>query len=199
MTLTGLPELVDAPAPSSELWDLDVLGAADWQELRATRLRALGDSPHAFVATYAAEATLPEAYWRGRIESSTWMVARIDGEAIGLARLRRPEDEPPEVRYVESVWVDPVHRCKGVVRSMLEELESYALKKDVSHLRLWVLDTNESARDAYLKLDFSPELGADDVNRTKKTVAGKPVMERRMIKAAAALRSRSSAGRLPTD
>jgi ribosomal protein S18 acetylase RimI-like enzyme len=181
MTLQ-LPERVHASTSRSESWELHVLAATDWQELQDTRLHALGESPHAFVATYAEEALLPELYWRSRIESSTWTVAREGGQTIGLARLRTPEDEPLEVRYIESVWVHPLHRCKGVVRSMMEDLELRALDAGVARLRLWVLDTNESAEDAYVKLGYNVEL-PECIQQTRKlTGNGMPVHERRMVK-----------------
>jgi ribosomal protein S18 acetylase RimI-like enzyme len=198
---TELSERVDVPTPRSQPWDLDILCAADWQELRKIRLQALADSPHAFVAAYAEEAQPPEEHWRDRIESSTWMVARDDGETIGLARLSTPNDEPPEtVRYIESVWVEPDHRCRGVVRSMVEELEWLASTDGVSRLRLWVLDTNPAAWDAYLKLGFSPELSVEDVKETTKTTStGQLVIERRMVKDILGSRAGYFSRRFPTD
>jgi ribosomal protein S18 acetylase RimI-like enzyme len=182
MTLQAEPEPVRARAPSSESWKLDILGTADWQSLRAIRLRALADSPQAFVATYSTEAMLSEAYWRGRLESSTWMVARDHGDIIGVARMRSDHDEAGDVRYIESVWVHPEHRCKGVVRSMMDELELHALGAGVARLRLWVLDTNRSAADAYVKLGFSPELPERTQATTKRTTRETFVYERRMVK-----------------
>jgi ribosomal protein S18 acetylase RimI-like enzyme len=182
MTLQADPDRLHARAPSSEPWELDVLGPAEWQSLRTTRLRALADSPHAFVATYSTEAMLSEAYWRGRIESSTWLAAREGDGIIGVARMRGAHDEPEDVRYIESVWVHPLHRCKGVVRSMMEELELYALAARVARLRLWVLDTNRSAADAYVKLGFSSELPERAQRTTKVSAAGTLVYERRMVK-----------------
>ncbi len=182
MTLhMGLPEGIDAATLDDARWSIAVLDAAQWPELRTTRLRALAVSPDAFVATHAEAIAFPEEYWRDRIESSTWLVAREQGDTIGLARLRPPDDEPPtDVRYIESVWVDPGHRCRGVLRSMVEELEWIALATAVPRLRLWVLDTNPTAWDAYLKLGFSPE--PDHVKATTKSDGGRPVLERRMVK-----------------
>jgi RimJ/RimL family protein N-acetyltransferase len=63
---------------------------------------------------------------------------------------------------------------------MVEELEWIALATAVPRLRLWVLDTNPTAWDAYLKLGFSPE--PDHVKATTKSDGGRPVLERRMVK-----------------
>jgi ribosomal protein S18 acetylase RimI-like enzyme len=181
MTLQA--ELINAQTPRHEPWDFDVLLAADWRELRATRLRALRESPHAFVATYAEEVALGEKQWRSRLRWTTWMVARLDGETIGLARLRRPDEELSDVRYIESVWIDPAHRRKGLARAMMEELESYARNRTITQLRLWVLDTNPLAWKAYIELGFAPEQGEQDVQDTRKrTSSGTRVKERRMSK-----------------
>jgi N-acetylglutamate synthase-like GNAT family acetyltransferase len=181
MTL-HLPEQIHASTPRSQSWKLHILYATDWQELQDTRLHALEESPHAFVATYAEEALLPESYWRSRIDSSTWTVAREGGQTIGLVRLITPADEPLDVRGIESVWVSPVRRYQGVVRSMMEELELRALDAGVARLRLWVLDTNESAEDAYVKLGYNVELPECIQPTRKLTGNGMPVHERRMVK-----------------
>ena len=180
MTLQA--ELVNAQTPQDEPWKFDVLLAADWRELRATRLRALRESPHAFVATYAEEVALGEKHWRSRLWWTTWMVARQGRETIGLARLRTPDEKPSDVRYIESVWVDPAQRRRGLAREMMEELETYARTKRLTYLRLWVLDTNESAADVYVKLGYSSELPERVQATTKLSADGVPVYERRMVK-----------------
>ena len=179
MTLQAEP--INAQARQRKPWNFDVLLAADWRELRATRLRALRESPHAFVATYAEEVALGEKHWRSRLWWTTWMVARLGDETIGLARLRTPDDEPSDVRYIESVWVHPDHRCQGVVRSMMEELELHAMRAGVTRLRLWVLDTNQSAADVYIKLGYHPEPGRVQES-PKASLDSMPVYERRMVK-----------------
>jgi hypothetical protein len=61
-------------------------------------------------------------------------------------------------------------------------LELRALDAGVARLRLWVLDTNESAEDAYVKLGYNVEL-PERLQQTRE-LTGKwmPVHERRMVK-----------------
>ena len=56
--------------------DLQVLTPVDWPLLKAARLDALKDSPHAFMSRYELEWTWDESEWRRSIEATTWIVAR---------------------------------------------------------------------------------------------------------------------------
>ena len=87
----------------------------------------------------------------------------------------------PQERFIESVWVTPEHRRRGLVRKMLSRLESEARADEVDYLKLWVLETNDSAYDAYVKLDFSevPEMMQDS---WKPQGDGTWVQERLMVK-----------------
>jgi hypothetical protein len=66
--------------------NLDMLAPADWQVLRAARLRALLDSPHAFTSSYARESDWGESEWRRLFDDATCMVAREADQVIGLAK-----------------------------------------------------------------------------------------------------------------
>jgi ribosomal protein S18 acetylase RimI-like enzyme len=84
-----------------------------------------------------------------------WVVARHGDEVAGIARLVTTAGAPKEW-FIESVWVTPEHRRKGLVREMLWRLEVKAHAEGAEYLQLWVLESNESSYDAYLKLDFYP-------------------------------------------
>jgi ribosomal protein S18 acetylase RimI-like enzyme len=150
-----------------------------WPVLQMMRLDALQNAPGAFVSTSAAERELESDDWQARFTDATWVVARRGLEFVGIARLALPEDDLPWVRFVESVWVDPRFRRQGVLREMLEHLEGLARTEGATELRLWVLDANESAFDAYKKLGFDPMWVSQP---TEKRSNGVPVMERLMSK-----------------
>jgi ribosomal protein S18 acetylase RimI-like enzyme len=162
--------------------EIDLLGPGDWPVLRCARLAALRDSPDAFVATLAAEVERTQEEWIASIASSTWAVARDVGESVGIACLTAANPEAPRERFVESVWVKPEHRRQGLVRRMLGRLEAEARAEGAEYLQLWVLETNDSAYDAYLKLDFYPVPDAVQ-NSSKPRGDGKFVQERLMVKA----------------
>ncbi|MEU8225930.1 GNAT family N-acetyltransferase [Kribbella sp. NPDC048915] len=134
--------------------ELALLGADDWPIAREVRLRALKDSPSAYLADYEDEVAVGEDGWRERFTRMRWVVARDAARIIGLASSVRVEGRPPSERHIESVWVDPRYRRTGILRAVLAELA--AVEPDVTEWRVWVLDTNTVARAVYERLGFDP-------------------------------------------
>ncbi len=134
---------------------LQVLTPVDWPLLKAARLEALKDSPHAFMSRYEVEWRWSDAEWQRAIEAATWVVAYEAEKAIGLAR-SVIEASRPRVRYLESIWVDPAHRRRGIFSALLQKLADLARHLDVHELVLWVLEDNHPARHAYQAVGFEP-------------------------------------------
>jgi ribosomal protein S18 acetylase RimI-like enzyme len=134
--------------------ELALLGADDWPLAREVRLRALKDSPTAYLADYEIEVTVGEDGWRERFTRMHWVVARDAERVIGMASSVRVPGRPADERHVESVWVDPRYRRTGVLRALLGQLA--AEEPAVSEWRVWVLDTNTVAFEVYDRLGFSP-------------------------------------------
>ncbi|GAB6900611.1 GNAT family N-acetyltransferase [Kineosporia succinea] len=163
----GRPIGVPAQTPSPSPVRLVRLTGEHWEVLRDLRLRALFESPQAFPVPYERERHWPDARWRERCTSSVWVAAECAGTYVGLARLtgEPPADHgkpypPHEVRYVESVWVDPSARRQGVLRQMLAFLEVEARRDPkVRRLLLWVLRGNDGASKAYRRLGFRSARG----------------------------------------
>lgn len=133
--------------------ELQLLTPDDWQLLRKVRLEALRESPHAFMSTYAHESEWAEAQWRGVFDDATWIVAH---EAMSLIGLARSVGEPgrPTVRDVESIWVAPTHRRRGIFRGLLHTLAEMERRNGVTELLLWILEDNHDAQCAYEALGF---------------------------------------------
>jgi ribosomal protein S18 acetylase RimI-like enzyme len=135
--------------------ELRLLGPADWWILRAARLEALRDSPDAFTSSYAQESKWSEREWHRMLLAATWIVAREAERVIGMARSIN-ERERPEARHVESVWVAPERRRRGVFRTLLHSLAELHRQAGVTDLMLWVLENNHEAQSAYEALGFEP-------------------------------------------
>jgi GNAT superfamily N-acetyltransferase len=133
--------------------DLKVLTPDDWRMLRTARLAALQDSPHAFTSSYARESKWEDLKWQRSLTTSTWLVARDGQDVIGLAKSVKVRWQPAS-RYVESVWVAPTHRRRGVLGALLYKLAETCRPIGVTELRLWVLVDNRAAINAYLALRF---------------------------------------------
>jgi ribosomal protein S18 acetylase RimI-like enzyme len=135
--------------------NLDLLAPADWRVLRAARFGALLDSPRAFTSSYAREYEWGEVEWRRVFDAATCVVVREAEKVIGLAK---SVAEPlwPRTRHLESIWVAPTHRRRGVFRALLCHLAEIDHQRGVTDLMLWVLEDNYDAQHAYEALGFEP-------------------------------------------
>jgi ribosomal protein S18 acetylase RimI-like enzyme len=135
--------------------DVDLLTPVDWCVLREARLAALLDSPDAFTSSHASEAKWSESEWRQVFDAATWVVARESDKVIGLAK-SIGEPGRPAARYVESAWVAPTHRRRGVFRALVHALAEMERRVGTTDLLLWVLEDNHDAQRAYEALGFEP-------------------------------------------
>jgi GNAT superfamily N-acetyltransferase len=134
---------------------VDFLTPAEWRTLRTLRLRALKESPDAFLSAYRREVAWSELDWRATFENGIWIVARQGGRAIGVARSVRDPDRLWE-RHAEAIWVEPGHRRTGVTRSLLRALADAERSAGVKDLLVWVLEAKRDARRVYERLGFQP-------------------------------------------
>ena len=132
---------------------LELLTPLDWRVLRAARLYTLLDSPDAFTSSYAYESAWGEMEWQRVLDTATWIVAREAQRVIGLAK-SVSEPARSSTRYVESAWVAPTHRRRGVLRALLHGLAEIDRQMGVTELMLWVLEDNQDAQRAYQVLGF---------------------------------------------
>jgi RimJ/RimL family protein N-acetyltransferase len=133
--------------------ELDLLTSLDWRLLRSARLYALLDSPDAFTSSYAYESAWGEMEWQRVLDTATWIVACEAQSVIGLAK-SVSVPQRPSTRYVESAWVAPTHRRRGVLRALLHRLAEIDRQMGVNELMLWVLEDNHDAQRAYQVLGF---------------------------------------------
>ena len=83
-----------------------------------------------------------------------YIVARIDGKAVGSLMLTREWSDWNCQWYwwIQSVYVEPQHRKKGVYKAMYSKVKEMAQAENVSQVRLYVDKTNTSAQQAYQRL-----------------------------------------------
>jgi ribosomal protein S18 acetylase RimI-like enzyme len=120
----------------------------DWRLLRAVRLRALQDAPHAFTADYGDEAGHDERWWRQRLRSNLWLLAFHDATAappIGVIAIVQEPLAPAAEPFLSSLWVDPVHRRQGIARELIEAAADHVAATGAAAVSLLVLDDNEAA------------------------------------------------------
>lgn len=83
-----------------------------------------------------------------------YWIAKADGRAIGSLMLTREWSDWNNEWYwwIQSVYVMPEYRKRGVYKAMYATLKDAAKKSNVSQIRLYVDRTNHSAQEAYLRL-----------------------------------------------
>ena len=72
-----------------------------------------------------------------------FLVARLGGEAIGCAGLRRIGEHTGELKRM---WISPAARGRGVARALLDHIEDLARSAGFSEIKL---DTNKALVEAH--------------------------------------------------
>lgn len=128
--------------------------------LRDLRLRALQCDPDAFGSNYEREVQQPQESWDQRAEASSTghdqclFVAELDGSVVGMAGAYPPEDVPM-VRHLIGMWVGPEARSGGFGSKLVASIIAWGVDTGATELRLWVVDTNETARRRHVRAGFA--------------------------------------------
>lgn len=144
----------------------------DWQMLKATRLEALTDAPHAFGSTRAEEVQLDEMEWRRRAGTMAWFIALQDYQPVGIVAGGRFSDHP--ARDLIAMWTRENARGSGVAAELVGAVINWGREEQASELLLWVAYGNDRARRFYERLGFestgnrkqlrsNPEIGEDEL------------------------------------
>ena len=132
------------------------------EALKAVRLRALQDSPDAFVQPVAEAEAEPIAVYEERIASTvrgeTLNLVAVDesGTFVGLAA-----GIPWEGRTrVVSVWVDPKVRGTGVGAELVERIAMWSIDRGIE-CQIETAPGNDPALRLYRRLGFEPAPDVD--------------------------------------
>lgn len=124
--------------------------ADDWRASRDIRLRALADSPDAFMSTLERESAFDDEVWMSRLDSSHTAFAVEGGVPVGVAVLVGS----PVAPEIVAMWVDPSFRGRGVAGALVEHLVEQAIAGGANSVALWVADGNDGARRVYERCGF---------------------------------------------
>jgi ribosomal protein S18 acetylase RimI-like enzyme len=133
-----------------ELRRLDPEDAALWRDIR---LEALEREPEQFSSRFADHVDRPLADFAARLAgASVW--AAFDGvRPVAVAALTTDADGAAR-GWVESVYVRPEARGRGVAQAVLAALERVARDQRLEALWLEVRASNAAARGLYARLGF---------------------------------------------
>lgn len=87
----------------------------------------------------------------------TYLIAKIGDKAVGSLMLTREWSDWNNCWYwwVQSVYVLPQYRGKGIYRAMYAHVKQLAKEQSITQVRLYVDKTNLSAQSVYNKLGMS--------------------------------------------
>ena len=128
---------------------------AQWRQSRDIRLRALADSPDAFLSTLERERDLDEETWKSRLDRAYTVLAWQGQEVFGTAT-GKPDPHEEGGREIVGMWVDPAHRRSGVATALVRELVRWARAEGAGSVALWFVEGNDRARRVYEECGFAP-------------------------------------------
>ncbi|CAM0558053.1 GNAT family N-acetyltransferase [Vreelandella titanicae] len=138
-----------------------VLTPQDWQLYKLARLNSLEDAPDSFGSTYEQEVTLSDTEWQTRLDLK-WrgldalpLIAELEGQAVGLAWgvIHEPDTK---MAHIYQMWVSPALRGKGIAKSLLYEISTWAVNKGCECIKLAVTTSNEAAVGFYTSSGYLP-------------------------------------------
>jgi ribosomal protein S18 acetylase RimI-like enzyme len=147
----------------------------EWREARDLRLRALADSPTAFLRTLAEAQALTDEEWRARAAADprhASFVVEVDG---GLAASATGLLEDGEALLV-AMWVAPEHRRRGIGRALVEAAVAWARAQGAATVTLEVNEALAPARALYERAGFR----ATGARRPLPTDPGRDAIELRL-------------------
>lgn len=126
---------------------------ADWQALRAVRLRALERDPAAFGSTLEQALAVDDDEYLRRAAVGTTHLALEGDEPVGIVALVPDDDDASGVELV-STWVDPRHRGTGLADRLVEAACTAGRLDGVREVTLDVGVDNGRARRLYERCAF---------------------------------------------
>jgi ribosomal protein S18 acetylase RimI-like enzyme len=134
----------------------------DARLLRAAVREAVRTSPDSFITTLHNVDAKRLDYWLNELSSATWVVAQCEGATVGVAAAKPPnldldKEDQETTRYIESVWVAPDFRRRGLGQRLIEYLlaTEYRRNENIKQFLLWVFATNANAIKLYEHMGFN--------------------------------------------
>jgi len=120
---------------------------------RALRLRALGESPHAFATRLDDALQVSGEQWRQQLAALATFAARLDDREVGVVR-GAALAEVPGGAILRSLWVASEARGHGVGAALVQRVIAWARSEAHTRLFLHVRDDNHEAIRLYERLGF---------------------------------------------
>jgi len=134
--------------------EVSELMPSEWERLRSLRLQSLADSPHAYGGSYDVEAELAQDAWLERMAKVKFFAASIDGNDCAIMSVEELDGDFGANIWLGGCWVNPDVRGSGVMKAMIEFIDSVANDRGWLCQGLGVWHDNHSAIAAYERVGF---------------------------------------------
>ena len=136
--------------------DLQVahFGPDDWERVREIRLASLRANPEAFGTSHESEYIRPERYWRARLSKSDFVLASDASGDIGIMFVDQVDEDFASSCWIRGCWVRPEARGKGVMRALIDYVDSQVDVRPWGEQGLGVWVDNFAAIKAYEVIGF---------------------------------------------
>lgn len=130
---------------------------ADWQAVRAVRLRALAESPGNFFASLADAQALPDHRWRDLLgQDKAALFGAFDEEGlVGITGVFTDRDDPSgRTAAFGMTWLDPMYRGGGIGHLFYAERLAWARARGFARVEVSHRASNTPSRRAMLAAGF---------------------------------------------
>jgi ribosomal protein S18 acetylase RimI-like enzyme len=130
--------------------------SADFDLLRAMRLRALATAPSAFGSTYERESAFTDDEWQHRLRPDGYAhFGCFDerGQAVGLV-VGGPDEDGEGTCHLYAMWVEPEARGTDVADALVAAVVAWATERGCPQLQLLVTEGNDRAERMYRRNGF---------------------------------------------
>jgi GNAT superfamily N-acetyltransferase len=128
------------------------VGIEDWARLRDVRLRALADSPEAFLETFEQASQFEETHWRGRATPSDRQASFLLDDGAAMVSCFVADD--PATVFLVGMWVSAELRGTGVAAELVRHVVDWARAHRAARVALSVEGENVRAARLYEKCGF---------------------------------------------
>lgn len=134
-----------------------VLNPDEWPAYKDVRVRALRESPEAFVASAEEEEAFGDDRWQERMERSRRILALDADEVVGVVSVGTGHrTNIPGAGELFGLWVAPARRGSGVARRLLEKAAKVGREVGLRQLVYWVGTDNGRAVAFASSFGFRP-------------------------------------------
>jgi len=138
----------------------------DWALYKKIRLETLREEPYAFSSLYVEASDYPDQKWKEIINNtqSTYLYIYHNEDVIGVGRITFNDPEEPQgTAYIGGIYINKLHRKKGLGKKLMIELLTRASKnQNVNTVKLEVKETQIPAITLYKSLGFETTGKKDD-------------------------------------